>query len=99
MAINLTDEQKLLLRQASELLDSLRTGLKVSVPVNINSGSGLLSFTIDNMELDIKDTRQTQGRGTNDSEYLIYLARVNDGTGIDFTTGKPLKTYDEWLNS
>ena len=48
MAINLTDEQKLLLRQASELLDSLRTGLKVSVPVNINAGSGLLSFTIDN---------------------------------------------------
>jgi len=36
-----------------------------------------------------------------DSEYLyvIYLAVADDGTGIDFTTGKPLKTYDEWLNS
>jgi len=53
----------------------------------------------DIMELEIKDTWQTQGRGTNDSEYLIYLACADDGTGIDFTTGKPLKTYDEWLNS
>jgi hypothetical protein len=42
---------------------------------------------------------QTQARGTNDSEYQIYLSCADNGKGIDFTTGKPLKTYDEWLNS
>ncbi|MBT6665344.1 MAG: hypothetical protein HOB01_08320 [Gammaproteobacteria bacterium] len=42
---------------------------------------------------------QTQARGTNDQEYQIYLSCANDGNGIDFTTGKSLKTYDEWLNS
>ena len=29
----------------------------------------------------------------------MYLTFADDGSGIDFTTGKPLKTYDEWLNS
>jgi hypothetical protein len=42
---------------------------------------------------------QTQARGSNDSEYQIYLSCANDGDGIDITTGAPLKTYDEWLNS
>jgi hypothetical protein len=42
---------------------------------------------------------QTQARGSNDSEYHIYLACADNGKGIDFTTGKPLKTYEEWLNS
>ena len=42
---------------------------------------------------------QTQQRGTNDSEYEIYLACADDGKGSDITTGKPLKTYDEWLAS
>jgi hypothetical protein len=42
---------------------------------------------------------QTQARGTNCAEYEIYLSCANDGNGIDITTGKPLKTYDEWLNS
>ena len=42
---------------------------------------------------------QTKQRGSNDAEYQIYLGCANDGNGIDFTTGKPLKTYDEWLNS
>ena len=42
---------------------------------------------------------QTQARGTNDAEYEIYLSCANDGNGIDITTGKPLKTYAEWLNS
>lgn len=42
---------------------------------------------------------QTQARGTNDQEYQIYLACADNGKGIDFTTGQPLKTYDEWLNS
>lgn len=42
---------------------------------------------------------QTQCRGTNSAEYEIYLACADDGSGIDITTGKPLKTYDEWINS
>ncbi len=42
---------------------------------------------------------QTRARGTNNDEYQIYLECANDGTGIDFTTGEPLKSYDEWLNS
>lgn len=43
---------------------------------------------------------QTRQRGTNDSEYQIYLSCANDGKGGDITrNGKPLKTYDEWLNS
>jgi hypothetical protein len=45
-------------------------------------------------------TWQTQSRGDNDSEYQIYLACANDGNGGDITrNGKPLKTYDQWLNS
>jgi hypothetical protein len=43
---------------------------------------------------------QTQARGTNDTEYQIYLTFANDGNGGDITNdGKPLKSYDEWLNS
>ena len=42
---------------------------------------------------------QTQARGSNDAEYQIYLDCADNGKGIDFTTGKPLKTYDQWLNS
>lgn len=42
---------------------------------------------------------QTKYRGDNDSEYQIYLSCANDGKGNDFTTGEPLKTYEEWLNS
>ncbi len=52
------------------------------------------------MQLQTLDTWQTQARGTNDQEYLIYLSFANDGKGGDVTNeGKPLKTYDEWLNS
>jgi len=51
------------------------------------------------MELEQKEFWQTQARGTNDAEYQIYLDCADDGNGIDITTGKPLKTYDEWLNS
>jgi hypothetical protein len=54
---------------------------------------------IDNDKLLLSDTWQTTMRGTNDNEYQIYLACVDDGTGKDFRTGKPLKTYDEWLSS
>ena len=42
---------------------------------------------------------QTTARGTNDQEYQIYLAFADDGRGNDITTGKPLKTYQEWLAS
>jgi len=42
---------------------------------------------------------QTKQRGTNDAEYQIYLDCADDGNGNDFTTGQPLKSYDEWLNS
>lgn len=42
---------------------------------------------------------QTKQRGTNDQEYQIYLANADDGQGTDFTTGKPLKSYEEWLAS
>ena len=43
---------------------------------------------------------QTQERGTNDNEYQIYLSFADDGKGGDITNnGKPLKTYQEWLNS
>ena len=51
------------------------------------------------VKLEYNTDWQTQARGDNDSEYQIYLACANDGDGFDFTTGKPLKTYDEWLNS
>ena len=51
------------------------------------------------MELEQNEFWQTQARGSNDDEYQIYLSFDDDGTGIDFTSGKPLKTYDEWLNS
>ena len=42
---------------------------------------------------------QTQARGTNNQEYQIYLACADDGNGIDVTTNKPLKTFDEWLGT
>ena len=51
------------------------------------------------MELEHNQFWQTQARGSNDSEYQIYLSCANDGSGNDFISGKPLKTYDEWLNS
>lgn len=48
---------------------------------------------------EIRDDFQTKLRGTNDQEYQIYLGCADGGNGIDITTGLPLKTYDEWLNS
>lgn len=43
---------------------------------------------------DIKDML-----GTLVDEYNTYLACADDGNGMDITTGKPLLTFDEWLNS
>jgi hypothetical protein len=51
------------------------------------------------MELQYNAAWQTQTRGSNDTEYQLYLDFADDGKGIDFTTGRALKTYDEWLNS
>ena len=51
------------------------------------------------MKLEMNEFWQTQARGTNDNEYQIYLACADDGNGIDITTDKPLKTYEEWLSS
>lgn len=51
------------------------------------------------MKLEVKADWQTKARGTNDSEYQIYLDCANDGKGNDITTGKKLLTYEEWLNN
>lgn len=51
------------------------------------------------MELEYNELWQTQARGSNSNEYEIYIACADDGNGNDSTTGKPLKTYDEWVNS
>ena len=51
------------------------------------------------MELEYNEFWQTQARGSNSNEYEIYLSCANDGKGNDVTTGKPLKTFEEWLNS
>ena len=52
------------------------------------------------MELEYNEFWQTKSRGTNDSEYQLYLDFADDGKGGDITRGgAPLKTYDEWLNS
>ena len=41
---------------------------------------------------------QTPVRGTNDSEYQIYLTFADNGKGGDITrNGAPLKSYEEWL--
>ena len=65
---------------------------------NLGMVDGLTSGNI--MELNTLDTWQTQARGTNDTEYQIYLSFADDGKGGDITNnGKPLKTYDEWLAS
>jgi hypothetical protein len=52
------------------------------------------------MKLEYNVLTQTQTRGTNSAEYEIYLSFANDGKGGDITNnGKPLKTFEEWLQS
>ena len=51
------------------------------------------------MELEYNQLWQTKARSNNSNEYKIYLACADDGKGNDVTTGKPLKTFEEWLNS
>ena len=48
---------------------------------------------------EVRDNFQTKLRGSDNEEYQIYLACADNGHGTDVTTGEPLKTYDEWLNS
>ena len=40
-----------------------------------------------------------RNEGTSQERYEIYLACADDGKGNDIITGKPLKTFDQWLNS
>ena len=49
--------------------------------------------------LERNDFWQTQYRGSNSNEYEIYRSCADDGKGIDITTGRPLKTYEEWLGT
>jgi hypothetical protein len=42
---------------------------------------------------------QTRSRGSNSNEYDIYMSCADDGKGMDRGTGKPLKSYDEWVQS
>ena len=51
------------------------------------------------MKLDQNILWQTKTRGSNETEYQLYLDLADDGKGHDFTTGHKLKSYDEWLNS
>ena len=49
-------------------------------------------------ELEESGMRKMFGRL--EDEYDIYRRFANDGKGGDITNnGKPLKTFDEWLNS
>jgi len=50
------------------------------------------------MKLETKADWQRKARGRNQDGYEIYLDCANDGKGIDITTGKPLLSYDEWMN-
>ena len=49
------------------------------------------------MQLEHNANWQTKARSDNNREYQIYLTNADDGKGNEFMTGKPLKTYDEWL--
>ena len=42
---------------------------------------------------------ELSNRGSLDDAYNVYLFCANDGQGNDQNTGKPLKTFDEWLDS
>jgi hypothetical protein len=47
----------------------------------------------------VRETWQTRTRGSDYSEWEIYTTFADDGNGIDFTTGLPLKSFDEWMAS
>ena len=55
--------------------------------------------TTDMPELEVSAEWQTRARGSDANEYDIYLACADDGTGHEIGSGRPLKTFDEWLAS
>ena len=55
--------------------------------------------TTDMPELEVSAEWQTRARGSDANEYDIYLACADDGTGHEIWSGRPLKTFDEWLAS
>ena len=64
-----------------------------------NPGAFYRSNGEKNMKLEQKLTWQTKARGTNEQEFEIFLTFANDGKGGDITNnGKPLPTFEEWLN-
>ena len=42
---------------------------------------------------------ELSNRGSLDDAYNVYLFCANDGQGNDNNTGKPLLSFDEWLDS
>lgn len=40
-----------------------------------------------------------QFQGTLEDRYENYLIFADNGEGIDITTGEPLKTFSEWIES
>lgn len=48
---------------------------------------------------DTAESWRTPSRGNHRDEYEIYCSCAGDASGLDRLTGKPLKTFDEWLNS
>ena len=48
---------------------------------------------------EVKSDWSTKARGSNHQEYQIYLSCANDGKGNSIVDGKPLKSFDEWINS
>ena len=49
--------------------------------------------------LEYREFYQTRTRGSNCQEYGCYLDCADNGKGLDITTGIPLKTFHEWMNS
>jgi hypothetical protein len=47
----------------------------------------------------INKVEEDQNQGSLEDRYEIYVKNADDGNGNDITTGEPLLTFDEWLNS
>ena len=47
--------------------------------------------------LDLEESGMRKMFGRLEDEYQIYLECAKGRDGLDITTGKPLKTFDEWL--
>ena len=60
------------------------TGIWVTMPTNSN---------FDKLEHNFNISTSPRVR------YEIYLYCLDDGNGYDKTTGRKLKTFDEWLDS